>query len=132
MTIADAINGARVRRDTELPDEILLQWLNRLDGALWEDVCQNYEGAGSMPCYDEDTDIDGTELLVLSPYDDLYIDYLVMRIDLDHGDYERYNNDAALWESERRAWANWYNRTHRWLSTQSAPRAQDQYTHVLF
>lgn len=114
MIIHDAICGARAMRDTELPDKMLLQWLSSHDGQAWEAVCSRYEGAASKPDYDDNTDPEATELLIPAPWDDIYIDYLVMRIDLAHQDIDRYNNGAALYASKRADWANWYNRTHVW------------------
>ena len=115
MVIAEAINRARARRDTELPDKILVKWLSDLDGQLWEDVVRKYEGPPSTrPSYADDADLNGTELMIREPYDDLYVDYLTMRIDLDHADYERYNNDAMVFEMSRQSWADWFNRECRW------------------
>lgn len=114
MIIHDAIFGARAMRDTELPDKMLLQWLSSHDGQIWDAVCSQYENAVVRPSYDEHTDTEATELLIPDPWDDIYIDYLVMRIDLAHHDIDRYNNGAALYASKRADWANWYNRTHAW------------------
>ena len=117
MLIANAIRGARAMRDTELPDELFVQWLSSHDGQVWENVCKRYEGAGTMPSYDEDTDREATALLIDAPWDDIYIDYLVMRIDLAHHDIDRYNNEAAVYASKRADWSNWYNRTHVWAAS---------------
>ena len=135
MVIAEAINEARKRRDTELPDSILVKWLSALDGQLWEDVVRKYEGPPSTrPSYGDDADLEGTELMIREPYDTLYVDYLVMRIDLDHADYERYNNAAMMFETSRQAWANWFNRECRWKggSQWEEPRPNPYDTVILF
>ena len=46
------------------------------------------------------------------PYDELYPRYLAMRIDLEHGELERYNNDAALFNRLWQTTAAHYCRTH--------------------
>lgn len=114
MLIENAIQSALAIRDAEFPESIMLQWLSSHDGQAWTNVCSQYADAGEKPIYNEDTDTQATELLIPSPWDDIYIDYLVMRIDLENGDIDRYNNGAALYASKRADWANWYNRTHKW------------------
>lgn len=117
MRIAEAIRFARKRRDTELPNEILVQWLSALDGEIWQEIVRHYPDAGTMPVYNDETDLEGTSLMIDAPWDDLYVDYLAMRIDLDHGEIERYNNCADMFNQRLQSWANWYNRNHRWTGT---------------
>ena len=115
MLIADAIRGADALRESDIPDELKLQWLSELDGQIWEDVVSHYEGgAPTRPQYGEDTDTEAVELLIQPPHNGIYIDYLVMRIDLANGDLERYNIGAAGFEQRYQRWANSYNRSHRW------------------
>ena len=134
MKIAEAIDKARILRDTEIPNEIMVGWLAAHDGIVWEEVLKNYEHPPEKPVYGEDTDLEDTELLIQAPWDEMYPHYLAMKIDLEHGDYERYNNEADTYESFRRAWANNYNRTHRWASTSQyrEPRPKWYDTQILF
>lgn len=136
MVIAEAIRQARILRDTEIPDDIMVQWLSDHDGVVWEETVSKYEGhqPETRPVYDGDTDKDGTELLIQEPWDDLYPGYLAMRIDLAQQDIDRYNNEAAAYETKRQAWANHYNRTHRWAGTHQFQEIRPKYydTKILF
>lgn len=118
MTIQRAIETARAQASTELSNEILVGWLSRLDGQLWQEVCSHYAGNedGTMPSYDEDTDLEATELLAAAPYDELYPTYLCMRIHLDHGDIDRYNNSADQYNLALKAWQRHYNANHRYVN----------------
>ena len=62
--------------------------------------------------YGPETELQSTSLLVPWPYDELYLRYLVMRIDLEHGELDRYNNDAAAFNRLWQSWAALYCRIH--------------------
>lgn len=136
MNIAGAIKKARILRDTELPDETLVGWLSAHDGTVWEETVRQYENHSptERPAYDAETDPEATELLIPAPWDELYPHYLAMRIDLAHQDIDRYNNEAMVYEQQRRAWANQYNRTHRWAGTGQRWELRPKYydTQILF
>lgn len=134
MLIADAIRAARAMRDTELPDELFISWLSSHDGQVWENTIRNYANPGTKPVYDEETDTEATFLLIPDPYDDIYIDYLVMRIDLAHHDIERYNNEAVVYAAKRQEWANLYNRQHTWAPSHQFDDVMPKFstTQILF
>lgn len=117
MTIQQAIDRARLQADTELPDSELTRWLSLLDGQLYNEVVSHYAGneGGEAPSYDEDTDPE-TELMVPAPYDDLYVYHLVMRIHLAHGDLDRYNAAAIMFNNCQKAWQRQYNNTHNYVN----------------
>jgi hypothetical protein len=94
VKIAEAIDKARILRDTEIPNEVLLGWLASHDGIVWEEVIRKYENPCAKPVYDQDTDLEDTELLIPAPWDELYPHYLAMQIDLEHHDIDRYNNES--------------------------------------
>ena len=119
MTISEAIHAALMQRGTETKREVLVRWLSTLDGQIFEQVVRRYERdpqyPSDRPTYDNDTDLDGQQLMISHPYDELYPTYLIMRIDLNHADFDRYNNDLMLYNQQYKAWANNYNQTHRWM-----------------
>lgn len=135
MTINEAIRQARILRDTEIPDNMLVKFLSDHDGIVWQEVISKYERPepAAMPVYDGDTDPE-TELMVPAPWDGMYPHYLAMQIDLAHEDIDRYNNEAAAYQAKRQAWAKHYNQTHRWASSQQwrEPRPTYYDTQILF
>lgn len=116
MTVYDAINRAVALRPSEVSTATMLMWLTALDGKIWTEIISQYEDPTRtcMPYYDADdnTPEAGTVLFAEEPYDLLYVDYLVMRIDLENDDYERYNNRAVMFNAEYREYVDWYNREH--------------------
>ena len=117
MNLAKVIEMADELRDNEVPPKTKAVWIYALDGQLRNDVVSLYEDELPWPDYDEDEEPENFEAydtMIPAPYDGMYVNYLVARIDLYNGDIDRYNNEAALFERQKQDWANYYNRTHRW------------------
>lgn len=107
MTILQAIAAADRLRPNDVPAAVKLHWLSALDGQLSIELL----GEPFEP-YGAETDAAQTALLVPTPYDLFYVDYLCMRIDLALDDLARYENDAALFENGLGRWRRSYGRTH--------------------
>ena len=108
MTAQQAIRLADLTRPNEYEPALKLFWLSRLDGQIQEELlCTHADG--------EAAEITGgldRELLVGWPFDDLYVRFLVMRIDLENGELDRYNNDAAAFNRMYQSYAGWYAHHH--------------------
>ena len=116
MKIQDAIDKARALRDTEIPDEILRDWLDSYDETTWDRVlCKYFPGTPTSFPYSAQEDWRQVDLLVGDKYgEEIYPHYLCMKIDLEHGDFERSNNETMMFNvadktmrmdvSRERAW----------------------------
>ena len=140
MTYGTAIDKAQALRPSDFTVFQMAKWLCDLDGQLMMDYIAQYASQQEMDdsyggmgvddgiawingtINDEDTTSqDWSDLMqmqlqaVPEPYDGLYIGYLVMEIDLNNADYERYNNDALLYAEKLKIWLNrlsrrnWHN-----------------------
>ena len=90
-----------------------LRWLSNLDGQICAELLAAHEGwQADFSGYSSETSRTGTHLVIPFPYDELYPRFLAMRIDLEHGELERYNNDAAIFNRLWQATAAHYCRTH--------------------
>ena len=117
MTIADAISQADQLRPNELDAATKLRWLSAVDGQIYTELLCAHEGApASFDGYDATTP-QTDPLLIPYPYDELYPRFLAMRIDLENGELERYNNDAAIFNRLWQTTAAHYCRTHSPLGT---------------
>lgn len=105
MNIRDAIESARRLRPTEITDDEMIGWLSTHDQQLYDRVLKNYGRARppALPYPDWLAEHTGStaadvELMLDDKYAlTIYPLYLVMMIDLHHADYDRYNNDAILY-----------------------------------
>ena len=90
-----------------------IKWLSSLDGIVKKEIIDTHEDREdvSFEGYTENSDL-SIVLLVPAPYDDIYLRWLEAQIDYANGEYGKYNNSIALFNTAYTAFANHYNRTH--------------------
>lgn len=114
MTIRDAISTVdSLKKGNKYSEKEKIKWLSTVDGIIKKETIDAYEGSEKIIFngYDEKTDPD-TELLVEEPFCDLYIFFLLSKIDFYNGDYDKYNNDVMQFNEAKRRFVDWYNRNH--------------------
>lgn len=90
------------------------RWLSFLDMIIINDVLKTHED------YDEKYDLFegyaldnlGIKLIVDAPYDQMYLEFLKMKIDEENGETARYNNTATMFNSYLSMYKKWYNKNH--------------------
>ena len=111
MLISQAIDAVDALKPNSYGREEKVGWLSDVDMQIYREIIAVHEGGGQeFTGYDADTDIEATELLVPSPYDELYIHALKRQIDLNNEEYGKYNNDCILFNSAYTNFYDWYNR----------------------
>lgn len=113
MTIIEAINRADSVKPNAYSQQEKVRWLSTLDGTVKNEIIDTHEGAEEIifSGYNDETPLN-TELLIPAPYDDVYIRYLEMQIDYANGEYGKYNNSAAAYNTAFSAFEKYYNREH--------------------
>lgn len=112
MTIMDALAHIDAVKPNSYSQEEKIYWLSVLDGTVKKEIIDIYSDAeGEFDGYTADTS-PTTELLIPHPYDDIYVHWLAMRMDLASGEYGRYQNSAELFNSAYTAYERYYGRTH--------------------
>ena len=113
MKISEALSLIDDLKHNTYSDSDKIRWLSELDGRIKEDIVDTHEDAElvSFTGYDVDTDR-STELIAKAPHDDIYIKYLEAKIDYANGEYGKYNNSIAMFNSEYSGFRRYYNRTH--------------------
>ncbi len=106
MNATEAIFLADQTRPNDFEPELKLRWLSALDGQVQAEL---YDAHLPGP---EDGPGDPEALRIPWPWDDIYVRYLVMRIDLENGELDRYNNDALAFNRIYRSFACHYVHTH--------------------
>lgn len=122
MTIQEAISSARRLRSTEITNDEMIGWLSTHDQQLYNRVLRNYGEAQpeKLPYPDwiaahTGSTRDDVELMLPDTYAlTMYPLYLVMMIDLHHADYDRYNNDAILYNQYENEMRKDYSRERLW------------------
>lgn len=113
MTILEAISRVDAVKPNSYSQTEKIAWLSRIDATIKNEIIDTHEGAENITFngYDNDTDT-STELLVLAPYDEVYIRYLEMQIDYANNEYGKYNNSMVMYNAAYTAFEKYYNRTH--------------------
>ena len=113
MTVNEAITALDTLRHNNIPREVKIAWLSRLDGIIWREVISCHDGTDSAQFSGYDPESDGSEMLLAEePYDEVYIEYLKMKVDAENAEISKYNNDAYLFNSALSSFKNYYNREH--------------------
>ena len=114
MTIMDAIHRINTVKPNTYDQALKIKWLSTLDGIIKSEIIDTHEGGENVAFtgYTEDSNL-LTELLVPAPYDDIYIRYLESQIDYANGEYGKYNNSVAMYNTTFTAYKKYYNNIHK-------------------
>lgn len=113
MTIKDAITAANARRQNQIQDDTMVGWLSSMDMQLVIDFLNKYHGAEKFGFRGYSMEDWESELIVPAPWDEIYIHYLCMRIDLENGDNSQYNADGNRFSAEEQKFKQHINRKFR-------------------
>ncbi len=118
MRLQQAIDRVDEMRPNMQSRELKIAWLSELDGLIWRELIEkHYLKPGeeirlcSMPEYDSDTDA-GQTLLVPNPYDNIYLYWLMSKIDEQTMEPDKYNNDRAMWNASWESFSDYWTRNH--------------------
>lgn len=114
MTIKECIDIVDSLKPNQYSIEDKVRWLSFIDRLIINDVLKTHED------YDEKYDLFdgysadrlGKKLIVPTPYDQLYTEFVKMKIDEENGETARYNNTATMFNSYLTVFKKWYNKNH--------------------
>ena len=110
MTIIEAINQVDGIKFNTYSQEDKVRWLSSLDAKITAVL----EGAYPSPMwvsapYDPNTDME-RELLLESPWDEMYIRWMEAMIDYNNGETDSYNRSITLFNNLYQNFCDWYIR----------------------
>ena len=114
MTIKDCIDRVDSIKPNQYTVTEKVVWLSFIEGIIINDVLKTHEGYDTkydlFTGYSEDKL--SVTLIVPTPYDSLYTEFLKMKIDEANGETARYNNSMMLFNSYMDEFKRYYNKTH--------------------
>ena len=117
MTIAEAISKVDTLKPNTYTQEDKVGWLSSLDARVKTQIIDAHECDTPVLFYGYDSLLDQeTELLVHTPYDEMYLRWLEAQIDYHNGEDDRYNNAIVLFNNAYDGYKKHYTRTHMPLS----------------
>ena len=118
MTLKECIDIVDNIRPNQYTIKDKVMWLSFIEEIIINDVLKTHEGYDGrndmFNGYDENKL--STPLIVPSPYDRLYTEFLKMKIDESNGETARYNNSALLYNTYMSEYRKHYNKTHMPIS----------------
>ena len=106
MTYKEIINCFNELRPNNISDDYKKKIIRELDIKVTTEVFYDENEISSF----EETS-ENTKGLIEEPYDDLYILYLICKLDFFLGDYERYANDTIVFNTEYLEYLKFKNKT---------------------
>lgn len=112
MTIKEALDISEQMRPSQYRREQKLSWLTSLDVRFYLEMVSTHLGSEQIEFapYTVETE-DNTKLLIRPPYDEVYLFYIFMMMDLHNHEISKFNDDAALFNARWREAIADYNRT---------------------
>lgn len=105
MRINDVIARADALRANTAPVEQKAEWISDMDGQLAEMM--------GLPVPVNNWPEEDRELLMPAPYSEVYVLYLVSKIDYFNQEYMLYANDREAFEKALSEALGWWRRNHR-------------------
>lgn len=115
MNIQEALDLVDGMKPNMMDRTMKIKFLQELDQLIYHEILLKHQHEAAqevLPVYDADTD-PGTELLVPDAYGrEMYLYWLMSKVDLQNMEIEKYNNDRALFENCYDTMSDWWTRTH--------------------
>ena len=113
MKISDAINRVDLLHPNSYSPNQKVEYLSKLDKLIKQNIIDKHKDGENIVFdgYDMNTPFD-TELLVPSPYDDIYVFWLQAWINFWNEEYDRYNSSISMYQSMYDAFYNDYHSKH--------------------
>jgi F0F1-type ATP synthase gamma subunit len=113
ITINDAISYFDAQCPNQYSQEEKIKWLSELDEQIYNDVIALREGADNIEFNGYDNDSLNTELLVETPYTEIYRYWLEKSVDFSNREITAMNNAIAMYNNYLDDYTSWYNRQHK-------------------
>lgn len=108
MTVSEVIAEVDSTRPNAYSTEQKTKWLGAVEDLIYREILRKH-----TDCPEEHGTVSGTtELYAQGVYAELYVTWVLSKIDLSNREYESYNNMAVLYNEQYRAFADYWNREH--------------------
>lgn len=110
MTLGEIIKRADRTKPNDFSMEDKIQWIAELDGQIALNVMMmSIEDVKQFRYTEDDVDV---EPLVEFPHDKMYEYYVQAQIDFDNGEYNKYQNSSAMFNSLYQDFLRWFANTY--------------------
>lgn len=111
MTIAEVITELDQVRPNQYSIPQKVKWLSEVEGTIIDEVFNQAEGNNIEFTKYVESDAE-KELMIPERFSDIYLSYLLAKIDFHDEETENYNNDVLMYQATYEQFAAWYRRQH--------------------
>lgn len=114
MTVRECIDQVNMVKPNQFSTDDKLRWLSYIDKKIILDVLKCHDGYNRQYDLFEGYSLNDLEkyLIAEAPYDNLYIQFIKMKIDEENGETTRYNNSAIMFNEYYDDFRKAYHRNH--------------------
>lgn len=112
MKIIEAIGIVNELKPNAYSQDRKVEWLSALDSMVQRLVYDKHENSPSCGFVGYPNDVDPDTDLLVNGYDQMYVRWLAAQIDLNQGEFAKYNNSIEMFNAEWDKFTGEYNRTH--------------------
>lgn len=118
MTIQEILAEVDETNPNAIDEGLKLKWLNTIETTIYTELVLPRDGSELVdkPNITIDTDY-SLELIAQAPYDRLYVEYLLSKIDYTNREWDSYNNIANQFNQSYQEFAAHYNKQHKHKQT---------------
>lgn len=112
MKLMGLIEHITQMRGQQFGTDVLTGWVNEIEAQAVDQVLSHgvqYDNEFKPYTYEYDCE---KTLLIPDRFQDVYVNYLLAKIDFLNQETERYNNDVAMMEAAWKEYQGWYFRNH--------------------
>lgn len=115
MTLQQVLDEIDEKKANTMSLARKLKYISDVEGKVHAEILMKHEHDAedeTCPVYDEDTNADETEMLVPDIYADLYIYYVLIKIDEDHQEEDKESNNRVRFKNAWDDFACYWTREH--------------------
>lgn len=118
MTIQEALDQLDEMKPNMMSRKLKVKYLTEIEQLIWAEIIMKHEHPAEIevkPVYNEETD-PGSVLLIPDPYSEVYVYWLMTKVDIQNQEDSRYAVDRAHFENSYDTMSDWYTREHMPIS----------------
>ena len=118
MTIQEALDQLDEMKPNMMSRRLKLKYLTEIEQLIWAEIIMKHEHPAEIevqPVYSEETD-PGSVLMIPDPYSEVYVYWLMTKVDIQNQEDSRYAVDRAHFENSYDTMSDWYTREHMPIS----------------
>ena len=117
MKVREILTEIDQTRPNAYTDGEKIQWLNTIEGRVFAEIMSKADDELYWVFIPFEEGQEERELVVPAPFTELYIFFLMSRIDFFNGDSGRYNDTMVLFNNAWDEFAAWYRETNKPIQT---------------